>query len=437
MAPGANVSPMGPGARRWLVVAVALAAALAGCSAAVPFVGEDDGLSVRWTSDTGTTVEGNHHAIAAGRVDGEAVVLVPLGGSPGGHGHAGQGVTPHAHAGCELVALDGAGDVRWRKGVAAGNCTIHAVADPTLADATGDGRPEALAASTDRELVAYAPLSGDRLYGVGLTGYGYAKPVVADVVGDDRPEMVALDVRGTATLVGADGEPRWRRPLGAISWAPPAVLSTADGTTRVVVGLGDGRVVGLGPGGSVAWNRSVAGGVTWATTGDVDGDGRREYVGSTFDGGVVALDADGQVLWRRALGRLAAVGGVADGDGDGDAEVYVTDRAGHLRALAGATGATEWNRSLTRGSPQMTPPPSVGDLDGDGDPELVAATNAGEVTVRAPANGTVLATYDRDALLYTHATLSDTDGDGAAEMFVPYGDGRAVSLSYRSSSASS
>lgn len=421
-------------------VAVVVVAVLAGCSAVLPPGGGTGGsaLEERWVSDTGTGIRGNHHAIAAGRVDGEPVVLLPLGGTPGGHAHEGTPGADHVHAGCELVALDGEGDVRWRTAVPTANCTIHAVADPTLADVTGDGRPEALAASTEQTLVAYEPMSGDRQFAVDLTGYGYAKPVVADVTGDDRPETVVVDVRGTTVLVGADGETRWQRSLGAITWAPPAVIDRPGARTSVVVvGLGDGRVVGLGPDGATAWTRTVTGGVTWAATGDVDGDDRAEYLASTFDGAVVAVDADGRVLWRRAVGRLAAVGGVADGDGDGEAEVYVTNRNGQLRALAGPTGATEWNRSVTDEAAQMTPPPSIGDLDGDGDPEVVAATNPGAVKVIDPADGTVLATYRRDVPIYTHATLSDTDGDGSEEIYVTYGDGRAVALAYKSSSRSS
>jgi outer membrane protein assembly factor BamB len=108
--------------------------------------------------------------------------------------------------------------------------------------------------------------------------------------------------------------------------------------------------------------------------------------------------------------------------------VYATARDGELRSLDAATGETEWTTALTAADVQMAPPPSLGDLDGDGDPELVAVTNDGIVRVLDPGTGSVLATYERDASVYTHATLADLDADGRAEVYVPYGDGRVVAL---------
>jgi outer membrane protein assembly factor BamB len=110
--------------------------------------------------------------------------------------------------------------------------------------------------------------------------------------------------------------------------------------------------------------------------------------------------------------------------------VYATARDGVLRSLDARTGETEWTTTLTEGDVQMTPPPSLGDLDGDGNPELVAVTNDGIVRVVDPGTGAIRATYERDASVYTHATLADLDADGKSEVYVPYGDGRVVALSF-------
>jgi len=80
----------------------------------------------------------------------------------------------------------------------------------------------------------------------------------------------------------------------------------------------------------------------------------------------------------------------------------------------------------------MTPPPSWGDVDGDNKPEIVAVTNNRFISVVDPASGEIRATYKREGEvpIYVHPTLADTDGDGTAEIYVMYGDGRVVALSY-------
>ena len=85
----------------------------------------------------------------------------------------------------------------------------------------------------------------------------------------------------------------------------------------------------------------------------------------------------------------------------------------------------------------MTPPPVIGDVTGDGTLEIVAVTNDGGVHVVNPATGAVRGSYERDARLFTHATLADTDSDGRNEVYVVYGDGVAVALSVQSSNSSS
>lgn len=394
-------------------------------------------VSVAWLSDTGTSIRGNHHAVAAGRVDGEPVVLVPLGGRAGqDHAHPDGGPT-HTHANegdgeCALVALNGTGDERWRAAVSETNCTIHAVADPALADFLGDDRPEALATSTDDTVTAYDPLTGEVTFEAGLADYGYTRPVVADLTGDGQGELLVADVTGTITPLRADGSAVWTRSFDAFTWGQPVVADfTADGRPEVVAGFDSGHVVLLdGATGETVWNRSAGGSVTWLAAGDSDADDAIEVYAATTDGRVVAFDgATGEREWTRQFDALAAVRGFGDGDGDGRPELYAVARDARLRALDAATGETEWETLLTEGDVQMTPPPSLGDVDGDGDRELVAPTNDGVVRIVDPADGEIVATYRRDVPIYTYATLADIDGDGASEVLVPYGDGRVAALS--------
>lgn len=386
----------------------------------VAFVDSGPGLTERWVSDTESDIRGNHHAVAAARVDGQGLVFAPIGGRSG-------------EEGCALVALDTDGEEAWRDPVPPEDCTIHAVADPAVVDWTGDPTPEVLSSTTEERVTAHAFATGEETFSAPLHDYGYTKPVVADATGDGARELVVLDVTGTVFAYRPDGSAVWNRTFGAYTWAQPAVADfDADGAPEVLAGFGDGQVRLLaGTDGALEWNASADGAVTWLATADTDADPAVEVFVATSDGTVLALDgATGERAWTRSLGRLAAVRAVGDGDGDGDVEVYATARDGVLRALSARTGEVEWETTLTTGDVQMTPPPSMGDLDGDGDAELVAATNDGIVRVVDPASGAVLATYERDSTLYTHVTLADLDDDGRAEVYVPYGDGRVVALTF-------
>ncbi|MFB9808233.1 PQQ-binding-like beta-propeller repeat protein [Haladaptatus pallidirubidus] len=179
-------------------------------------------------------------------------------------------------------------------------------------------------------------------------------------------------------------------------------------------------------------NDDIDDSILWMGSGQADGDQPIEISVATSGGEIVVLDgADGSVEWRRSVGELAAVGDISDGDEDGNPEVYAVSKEGTLFALDATDGSVEWETSLTTKT-QMTPPPIVGDVDGDDETEIVAATNDGKVTVIGPDSGNVLATYERSVTIYTHPTLADLNGDGAEEIYVIYGDGRVVSLSYES-----
>ncbi|WP_458209390.1 outer membrane protein assembly factor BamB family protein [Haladaptatus sp. NG-SE-30] len=389
--------------------------------------GTDGGgtLSERWVSDTGRDMNGNHHAPAAATFSNQSLVFAPI--SDRGNG-----------TGCGLYALDaGDGNVVWNHRVPPANCTLHAVADPTVADFDGDGDREVLASSTERRVAAYEALSGEETMRHELDTYGYTQPVVANLAPESGRETAVVDVQGRLSVVSANGTGLWHRNLGGMVWAQPTTADfDADGSTELVVGVaahGGGRVVLLGGDNTTEWQTdAIEDSILWLGSGQADGDPAIEISVATSDGAIVLLDgADGSVEWRRSVGDLAAVHDVVDADDDGTPEVYAVSRDGTLFALQATDGTVEWKTSLTTGT-QMTPPPVVGDVDGDDDAELVTATNDGKVTVVAPDSGRVLATYERSVPIYTHPTLADLDGDGADEIYVIYGDGRVVSLSYES-----
>lgn len=76
------------------------------------------------------------------------------------------------------------------------------------------------------------------------------------------------------------------------------------------------------------------------------------------------------------------------------------------------------------------PPPSLGDVDSDDNPELVAPSNTGLLTVVSPKTDDIEASYKREVPINTFARITDFDGDRTNKIFVIYGDGSAVALSY-------
>lgn len=409
---------------RTVVAIVAVVVLLGGAAVLGLMIESTSGgsLSEAWTSDTDTGVVGNHHAPAVGVVDGEPMVYAPLSGRSGGDQ-------------CRLAGLSATdGDAQWRHDIEPQYCEIHSVADPTLADVDGDGTSEVLAATTRETVTAHDPHTGDVEFRHDLTSYGYTQPVVADLGDDGSLEIVVVDARGTVIVVGADGTEHWRDELDSYTFGQPALRDfDGDGETEIAVGNQHGTVRLYGPDGEPEWERpnATASQITWLTTTDRHDGAGPGVVVATVDGTVALLDgADGTTRWEREFEGFSAVRAVADGDDDGRDEIYAVAQDGVLRSLEAGTGDTEWTTTLTTENVQTMPPPSAGDLDGDGDEELLAVTRVGDVTVVDPANGETLASAGRDVPILTHATLADTDGDGAEEAYVIYGDGRIASYIY-------
>ncbi len=427
--------------RTWLIAGVAVAVLVVsgvGTSAA-PAAQDDGALQVLWTSEPEQSLESNHHTPAGTHFDGEGYVAVPI--------NSRQGTV------CVLRTLDGSGAERWRDSLTEAQCTVHAVSDPTIADYDADGRPEVLAATSEKELVAYNLSTGAAELRHDLTSYGYSKPIVANLTPASGPETVVVDLLGGVFVLRPNGTEAWTRQVDDARVRQPTVRDfDADGDPELAVGQLSGGVVVLDHEGQVDWRRNLSDAVSvrWLTTGQLDGDDAVELTVATFNGHVLALDgANGSVEWERDLGTTgdapasgaarvsalhgvtgAAVHAVGDGDGDGQVEVYPVARDGSLYALDGSDGSVEWSTALTDDSVVVSPPPSMGDLDGDDTPELVAVTATGRVAVVDPASGEIVASHRRDGTIRTFPRLADVDGDGREEILVIYGDGTVVALSY-------
>jgi outer membrane protein assembly factor BamB len=409
------------------VTAIAISVVLVGLGAAVLYgvsggLGADGELTERWVSDTGRPGQPNHHAPAANVVRGQGMVYAPIS-------------APNSNGQCDLVALyANNGSKRWNYPIPRANCTIHSVADPTVADYDDDGIEEVFVATTEEAVIGLNSLSGDVEFRQNLTSYGYTQPIVTDLTGDGSMEVIAVDVKGAVSVFRPNGTVVWKKQFETYTWGQPRVADfDGDGNRELVVGLGEtGAVYLFESDGTVAWNRSnqIDGSITWMATGQADDDAGVEVTVATTEGVVAVMDGrDGTVQWRRDLGTLAAVHAFGDGDGDGETEVYAVAQDAKLRSYTASNGTVEWTTTLTTEGVQMTPPPSLGDVDGDGALELVAVTNNGIVSIVDPRSGEILDSYNRDVPIWVHPTLADVNEDSAAEVFVIYGDGRVVAFS--------
>jgi len=413
---------------RTAVAAVVVLVGLAG-AVAFGFVGtgdvggdgiENGTLTELWVSEPPTALESNHHTPAVAAIDGESFVAVPI--------NSRQGQT------CVLSVLDGSGSERWQRTVASEACTVHSVSDPTIADFDDDGDQEVIVATSTKEIVTYDLRTGREEFRHGLTSYGYSKPLVADILPAEGNETVLTDLLGGVFAFRGNGTVAWRQQFEDARVRQPAIRDfDADGQPEIAIGQLGGEAIVLERNGRVAWRTPLPNttSVKWMATGQADEDDPAELVFATFFGEVMALDgSNGSVEWRRNLSaRSATVHAIGDGDSDDQAEVYAAARDGRLRSLNAANGSIEWETTLTSETVLGMPPPGLGDLDGDGAPELVAVTGNGLVSIVDPITGEIVDSYKREVRLWTFPRIADFD-DGHEEIFVIYGDGRVVALSY-------
>lgn len=193
--------------------------------------------------------------------------------------------------------------------------------------------------------------------------------------------VVYAPSRSTLTVVGTDGEVRWRRPVDPNPAVGPAVTSEA------VYHLADGRRVGSyhPTPGLVAGAIGARPGSRWtgveqyavlASPAVADG---RAYVGESItpypaeprnDARLRCYDADGTMQWSRVVGARCASPAVADGivyaltgvhqavvDRDSHVEMR---RDGVLRAFDAGTGEPRWSRTY-RGFGNALADPVVAD----------------------------------------------------------------------------
>ncbi len=307
------------------------------------------------------------------------------------------------------------------------------IATPTLADLTGDGRPEIVVGAQeqyDETVAVWPPL--------GLPG----------VSGNTRLYAVSPD--GTAAG-GPDRNPAHPDESAYLpGWPVPLPMLLTD----VLPSIGDG----------------VA---TQAAAGDVDGDGAPEIVAASASGQVMVLDADGTSAYQKWSGlrlgldwlnsasrgtnstdtglTVVAFGGPSLGDLSGTGGLDVAaPTTGLSRALdtllpndqPGDNQLTGWSGRTGHqlpGFPRVTADlaffvtPAIADVDGDGANEIVAgngiqmldAVGTGRVADGIPAGAHVPAGWPKLTGGWTVGTpaVGDWDGDSTTEVAITRRDG--------------
>lgn len=175
-------------------------------------------------------------------------------------------------------------------------------------------------------------------------------------------------------------------------------------------------------------------GVRSVEMGDVDGDGRTEFVvttGNIYDGVIRVYDGASRTLKKQSAGYsgsyLSALA-LGDVDGDGRMEIVVGQGREHSGAtgsyilvLDGQTLEEKWRSVDTGGSWEGIYDFALADVDGDGHKDIVATISGSRLMVYDGVNHDL-------KLLLPHASravvVADVDGAGGLELVVGRTDGR-------------
>ncbi|HZV81782.1 MAG TPA: FG-GAP-like repeat-containing protein [Geobacteraceae bacterium] len=167
-------------------------------------------------------------------------------------------------------------------------------------------------------------------------------------------------------------------------------------------------------------------GVHSVKIGDVDNDGRTEFVVATadlYDAVIQVYDGTTHTLKRQSAkynGTYFSALAIGDVDGDGQTEI-VAGRGNYLFVFAGATLQEKWRSVDLGGSYGGVYDIKLADLDGDGHPELIASLADSRLVVYDGVNHDLKLLIEHPARALA---VADVDGDGTLELLAGRTDGK-------------
>ena len=299
-----------------------------------------------------------------------------------------------------LVALSGDGS-----GVLFESYGYSGTAGIGIADVDVDGRPEIIALTSDRRVVAVDGVGNRKWVSNRKTLSMYSQPAIGDLDNDGDVEVVF----DSTVVDGATGADLFDLSSTAAKFRTPVVADVdADGTMEIILG----ETV-YSHTGSVEWSSYYSYG-NFVAVANFDGDIGGE---SLFLGGVANVhDDDG--TWLHNFSFPATSPGapsIADFDGDGDVEVAIS--GGKFISVHEIDGTELWRSSIKDHSGAAGN--SAYDVNGDGQYEVLYADETA-LRIYDGKDGTVLfESFDHaSGTLWEYPVVADVDMDGSAEIVV-------------------
>ncbi len=209
-------------------------------------------------------------------------------------------------------------------------------------DFNGDGNEDLVFTNPDYYCVADGP-TGEFLLGPSFPPDIFSQPcqglytypaILART--NERPWVALVAGHYFQALMTLDAQPAWYTiPVpGENRAAAEAFLKLDDGTWLMGFGRQNGNFACIDAAtGSTRWEHPLDATASDAISGDVDGDGRFEFVVGTSHGYLIALGDDEskpRLVWTKHFDAGLGTPILADADGDGACEVAVATTDGHV-----------------------------------------------------------------------------------------------------------
>ncbi len=315
-------------------------------------------------------------------------------------------------------------------------------------DSDGDGFPEVIV-GTDLGQVAKINASGATAGQQILWSFYSTCNVSSLALMDDTDEDGVNEVAAGGAdhrvhmLSGKTGANLWSRFFDDAGSGPAYVdkiVNAGDLNGDLVSDLFVRTWVGVsirwaisGTDGSDVWASKSGSGLTGvlARTGDLNGDGRSEFL-TGGNNGILYLcsGGDGSTIWSCALGRpLREVLVTEDVTGDGIFDCFAVTAGGRVACIpgAGAGGVTpHWTAEVGDVCRSIVSP---GDINKDGKPDVIASAENGTVTAFSGPSGELLWQWTGGDVVPVLTTLEDIDGDEISEVAAGLLNGNLVLLS--------